>query len=66
VSSVSYDVYRGGRKAATTDRLAARVDGLAPGTRYSLSVVARDSAGNASPRSAAVVTRTCKATRRHC
>jgi hypothetical protein len=60
-----YDVYRGAAKVATTKRLAVRIAGLKPNTRYSFSVVARDSAGNASAH-VATAARTCTARRMRC
>ncbi|GAA3044907.1 hypothetical protein GCM10020000_25660 [Streptomyces olivoverticillatus] len=49
----NYDVYRGGAKVATVVKLAYTDTGLTPGTSYTYTVVARDSAdqtGPASPR----------------
>jgi beta-glucanase (GH16 family) len=60
-----YDVYRGAAKVATTKRLAVRIPGLRPNTRYSFSVVARDSGGNASAGSATAA-RTCTAGKKRC
>jgi beta-glucanase (GH16 family) len=61
-----YDVFRGATKVATTKALAVKLAGLKPATRYALSVDARDTAGNVTPRSRAVAVRTCKATRKRC
>jgi beta-glucanase (GH16 family) len=60
-----YDVFRGAARVATTKRLAVKVAGLRPNTRYSFSVVARDSAGNASAH-VATATRTCTAGKKRC
>jgi chitodextrinase len=60
-----YEVYRGATKVATTKRLAAKIAGLRPNTRYSFSVVARDSQGNASAH-VAVAARTCMAGKKRC
>jgi beta-glucanase (GH16 family) len=61
-----YDVYRGRTKLGTTKTTSFGVRGLAPATRYSFAVRARDKAGNLSPLSNAVTVRTCKAGRKSC
>lgn len=54
----AYDVYQGSTLVGTTSTTAYTVTGLEPGTAYSFSVRARDVAGNASARSAAVTAAT--------
>jgi beta-glucanase (GH16 family) len=61
-----YDIYRNGKKVGTTLLTAYKVTGLKPRTSYAFAVVARDSAGNASPRSRTVTVRTCKLGKRSC
>ncbi|QWF83942.1 glycosyl hydrolase family 18 protein [Amycolatopsis sp. CA-230715] len=51
---VAYDVYRDGTLATTVTGTSAKVTGLAPSTRYSFTVRARDGYDNASPASAAL------------
>ncbi|HET6289392.1 MAG TPA: fibronectin type III domain-containing protein, partial [Amycolatopsis sp.] len=58
VGVVGYDVYNGATLVKTVAGTTATVDGLAPGTEYSFTVVAKDAAGNASAPSAAVTAKT--------
>ncbi|WP_236725122.1 fibronectin type III domain-containing protein [Amycolatopsis orientalis] len=58
VGVVGYDVYNGATLVKTVTETSATVDGLAPDTEYSFTVVAKDAAGNASAASAAVAVRT--------
>ncbi|KOX24796.1 fibronectin [Saccharothrix sp. NRRL B-16348] len=58
VGVTGYDVYVGNTLATTVEGTTATVDGLAPDTEYSFTVVARDAAGNRSSASAAVTART--------
>ncbi|WP_440900789.1 cellulose binding domain-containing protein [Actinosynnema sp.] len=60
VGVVAYDVYKGGDKATTVASPTAIVSGLTADTSYQFSVVARDAAGNASAKSAALTARTAK------
>ncbi|WP_109505420.1 fibronectin type III domain-containing protein [Nocardioides speluncae] len=53
-----YDVYRGSTLATTVTTTSATVSGLAAGTEYSFTIVAKDAAGNASKPTRAVVART--------
>ena len=46
-----YDVYRGTTKIATAPGATFDLTGLTPATAYTVSVVARDAAGNSSPAS---------------
>ncbi|MFJ6673064.1 fibronectin type III domain-containing protein [Actinosynnema sp. NPDC091369] len=58
VGVTGYDVYNGSTLASTVEGTSATVGGLAPGTEYSFTVVAKDAAGNRSAASAAVTART--------
>ncbi|SFH42885.1 Fibronectin type III domain-containing protein [Amycolatopsis regifaucium] len=58
VGVTGYDVYNGANLAKSVSGTTATVDGLAPGTEYSFTVVAKDAAGNLSGPSAAVTVRT--------
>ncbi|MCE6996603.1 fibronectin type III domain-containing protein [Saccharothrix sp. S26] len=58
VGVTGYDVYRGTTLAVSVEGTSATVDGLAPDTEYSFTVVAKDAAGNRSAPSAAVTART--------
>ncbi|MFI7121229.1 fibronectin type III domain-containing protein [Amycolatopsis sp. NPDC049868] len=58
VGVVGYDVFNGGTLVKSVTGTSATVDGLAPDTEYSFTVVAKDAAGNASAASAAVTART--------
>ncbi|WP_229891113.1 glycoside hydrolase family 18 chitinase [Streptomyces mashuensis] len=53
-----YDVYRGTTKVATVVKLAYTDTGLTPGTEYTYTVVARDTAGQTGPASAPLTVRT--------
>ncbi|MGK5638666.1 glycoside hydrolase family 18 chitinase [Streptomyces sp. URMC 126] len=53
-----YDVYRGTSKVATVAKLAYTDTGLQPGTDYTYTVVARDSAGQTGPASPPLTVRT--------
>ncbi|CAM3442838.1 glycosyl hydrolase family 18 protein [Kibdelosporangium persicum] len=55
---VAYDVYNGSTLAMTVTTTSARVTGLAPSTRYTFTVRARDGYDNASAASAAVTVST--------
>ncbi|MBM6405163.1 RICIN domain-containing protein [Phycicoccus sp. CSK15P-2] len=57
----AYDVLVGGDKVGSTGGTSLKVEGRTPDTAYSVTVVARDAAGNASPASAALSVRTAKA-----
>ncbi|MEC4019353.1 fibronectin type III domain-containing protein [Streptomyces sp. H27-D2] len=59
----SYDVYQAGTKihSVSGDRTTARVTGLRPGTDYTFTVKARDTADNVSPASRALDTTTASA-----
>ncbi|MGW1075218.1 glycosyl hydrolase family 18 protein [Streptomyces sp. NPDC002537] len=54
----NYDVYRGTAKAATVAKLAYTDTGLTPGTSYTYTVVARDTADRTGPASPPVTVRT--------
>ncbi|MCB8905145.1 MULTISPECIES: PQQ-dependent sugar dehydrogenase [unclassified Streptomyces] len=56
VAVSAYDIYERGNKLAEApgDTTAKALTGLAPGTTYNLTVIARDASGNASPASPAV------------
>ncbi|MFE9747424.1 fibronectin type III domain-containing protein [Saccharothrix saharensis] len=58
VGVTGYEVYNGTALAATVEGTTATVDGLAPDTEYSFTVVAKDAAGNRSAASPAVTART--------
>ncbi|EWC59768.1 Chitinase [Actinokineospora spheciospongiae] len=58
VGVTGYDVYLGATLAASTATTSATVSGLTPDTAYSVTVRARDAAGNASPPGAALAVRT--------
>ncbi len=62
VGVTGYDVFRNGALATTVTGPAATVAGLTPSTAYSFAVAARDAAGNASARSAAVSVTTAAGT----
>ncbi|MEU5048561.1 glycoside hydrolase family 18 chitinase [Streptomyces sp. NPDC021096] len=54
----NYDVLRGGEKVATVAKLAYTDTGLSPGTEYTYTIVARDTADQTGPASAALTVRT--------
>jgi len=58
IGVTGYRVYNGSQVVATSATNSATVTGLTADTQYSLTVVATDSAGNASPASSAVAVRT--------
>lgn len=58
VAVAGYDVFRGGTKVASVTTPTATISGLTPNTDYSFTVQARDAAGNTSPISDALASRT--------
>ncbi|WP_233594981.1 DUF6801 domain-containing protein [Amycolatopsis sp. WAC 04169] len=58
VGVTGYDVFNGSTLVKSVAGTSATVDGLAPDTEYSFTVVAKDAAGNASTPSAAITVRT--------
>jgi chitodextrinase len=61
VGVVGYDVYVDGRLYATTPVPSITICGLTPATTYTISVAARDAAGNVSQRSNTVAATTLPA-----
>jgi len=64
VGVTGYDVYNGTALATSVTTTSATITGLAPSTSYSITVKARDAAGNASAASAALAVQTVAGTTR--